>query len=137
MPNYKTHIIYDTIPLPLVLVVMCLKYSGNPADLLPMVGFLAWWALHTRVITPDIDTRSTPSKLLGPVGWVIRIFSSHRGMFHSPVFWAVYFVLQYYFIGWWTLGGVYPVYCHIYLDKTVTSIKRIKNKIIRKITGAF
>ncbi len=132
MPNYKTHVIFSLLPLPFVIIFMSIFYE-NSADLLPYSGFFGWWVLHTLAITPDIDTYSIPSKRLGPIGWVARTFSHHRGIFHSKIFWLVYFSIQYYFIGWWTLGGVCPIYCHLFLDQIVTGTKRYKNKMINKI----
>jgi uncharacterized metal-binding protein len=134
MSGYDTHESLGLLPLPLVLILFGMAYEGDLAEMLPYVGFLAWWVIHTLVITPDVDTDSIPSRRLGPIGWIIRTFSEHRKTWHSPIFWVVYFALQYYFIGWWTLGGVYPVFCHLYTDKITSWLNRRKIvKLIKKL----
>jgi inner membrane protein len=55
----------DTLPAKLALVAVC------------MVGSLL----------PDIDhARSLISQRVGPVGWVVRLFMSHRGLTHTFLF---------------------------------------------------
>ena len=126
MSNYDTHKFLGLLPLPLVVVFLWMAYDGGFAEIEPLILFLVWWLLHTLVITPDIDTLSIPSKRLGPLGWIIRKLSKHRKTWHSPLFWAVYFGLSYNYLGWWTLGGVFPIYCHIYVDIITSWLNRRK-----------
>jgi uncharacterized metal-binding protein len=134
MSNYDTHKFLGFLPLPLVVVLILIAYDGDLAEMLPFVGFLAWWVLHTVAITPDLDIYSIPSKRMGPIGWAARTFTTHReGIFHSGIFWAFYFILQYHFIGWWTLGGVFPIFCHLYTDIITSWLNRLKIvKLIKK-----
>jgi len=133
MPNYDTHKFLCLLPLPLVLVFLVMAYDGGFVEIVPIILCLVWWLLHTLVITPDIDTLSIPSKRLGPLGLIIRKLSTHRKTLHSPFFWAAYFCLSYKYLGWWTLGGVFPVYCHIFVDIIDHAYKVQKRKILKKL----
>lgn len=33
------------------------------------------------------------------------------------LFWGLLFGIEYCFLGWWTLGGVFPIFSHLILDK--------------------
>jgi len=92
-------------------------------DLCLIIG---WGALHTLIITPDLNWNSTPNKLLGPVGWILRkTIKSHRGgVTHSYFTWSLYFIITYFVIGWWTLSGVLPIFSHLFLDKNLTKLKK-------------
>lgn len=134
MPNYDTHKFLCLLPLPLVLVFLVMAYDGGFVEIVSIILCLVWWLLHTFVITPDIDTLSIPSKRLGPLGWIIRKLSTHRKTWHSPLFWAAYFGLSYNYLGWWTLGGVIPIYCHIFVDIIDHAYKVQKRKILKKLS---
>jgi len=129
MPNYKTHLIFAFLPIPWVLNEM-IKICNYPQDFPVCTGFLSWWVLHSMVITPDVDVWSIPSKRLGSAGWVIRKLTHHRGIMHRKKFWILYFLVQYQVLGWWVLGGVYPVFSHLLLDDIITGVKRKTGKKI-------
>jgi len=79
--------------------------------------FISKWLWNTYYFTPDLDTKSRPRKRLGPFGWIIDKAFHHRGWLHNFSFWVVLFAVEYYFIGAWTLGGVFPVASHLITDK--------------------
>jgi len=86
-------------------------------DIIFTLLFILKWFWNTYYVTPDIDTNSRPRKRLGVLGWIIDMIFGHRKTLHSPLFWAVLFAVEYYFIGAWTLGGVVPVASHLIADK--------------------
>ena len=67
------------------------------------------WALQRK----DMSTM----KSLGAIGWIINKIFGHRKTLHNPFFWIVLFGIEYYFLGAWVLGGVFPVASHLVTDK--------------------
>jgi len=115
--NGKNHERLNTLPLPLVALYLGYYHSGTLIECLFAAGFLASWWVHTKYITPDLDTKSRATKRLWVLGWVINKIFKHRGLLHSFFLWAVIFVVEYYCLGWWTAGGVFPIVSHLVTDK--------------------
>lgn len=122
MPDFKTHTnfikliflltFFDFIVLDSVFGIV-ITVTAKTVSLCVL-----WALLHMYFITPDFNWNSTPNKNLGPFGWVARkLIHSHReGFTHSYIFWGLYFVIAFYFLGYWTLSGVIPVFSHLILD---------------------
>ncbi|KKG35361.1 hypothetical protein DU52_15590 [Methanosarcina mazei] len=79
--------------------------------------FVLKWIWNTYYVTPDVDTHSRATKRLGLIGLIINKLFGHRKTLHNPFFWIVLFGIEYYFLGAWVLGGVFPVASHLVTDK--------------------
>ncbi len=132
MPGYRTHNKFNCFLLLILIIIYVVMWyaTGFKIEAAPEEIFLGiiWAAFHQYVFTPDFNWNSTPNRKLGPLGWVFRkTIRSHReGFTHSYLFWMCYFVTAYFVIGRWTLSGVLPIYGHLFLDKSITKIKRLK-----------
>jgi uncharacterized metal-binding protein len=137
MPGYETHNKFNYfLLLILIIIYIVLWYAFGfsiKAEPVEICLSIAWAALHQYILTPDFNWNSTPNRKLGPLGWVFRkTIRSHReGFTHSYIFWAVYFIIAYFVLGWWTLSGVLPIFGHLILDKSITKIRRLRNRIKR------
>lgn len=81
--------------------------------------------IHTKYLTPDLDTHSQATKNLGVVGWCIDKMFGHRKTLHKTWFWSIFLIPLCYFIGTFFLGGLIAILGHLVSDFIVTGIKRI------------
>ena len=109
----------------LFLLISDMYLISNNYSLQILAIWSAFFYLFTVVITPDLDTNSTPRKKLGVIGWIIDKLFKHRGALHSYILWAVLFIPIYYFVGWACLGGLIAVYLHLVVDGVSTKVKKV------------
>lgn len=133
--NYKWHTRINIVVLSLLSYMLII--SGAAMDF--CVLFWSHGMFHTVYFSPDIDhQKSTPTKKLGVIGWAISRTFKHRGMLHSPLFWAgFYFIVclimynSYGYNSCWMIGGLIAIYMHILVDRTSSEAKNIKRKLTK------
>lgn len=117
MPSGKTHEKVNSLFLIPTILILGHYVSFDTEGIILSILFILKWIWNSKYFTPDSDTKSRPRKRLGFLGWIVDKMFGHRKTLHSALFWGVVFVVEYYLFGWWTLGGVFPVYSHLILDK--------------------
>lgn len=117
MPSGKTHEFWNLIFLIIATYILGHYYSGNIIEVAFSTLFILKWIWNAYISTPDLDTNSRPRKRIWIFGWIIDKLCTHGGILHNPIAWGVVFAVEYYLFGWWVLGGVFPIYSHLILDK--------------------
>jgi uncharacterized metal-binding protein len=131
--NGDKHELVNEIPLIVVIPYLIFNHMGSALELLFSIGFLVQWIIHTYYITPDLDIRSKSSRRMWIIGWITSRVFKHHGILHSNRFWVGWFTAEYIGFGygvlgksffsfesisisWWVLGGIYPIWSHLFTD---------------------
>lgn len=81
MPNDATHRIINYFALSIFIFLnFYLDIENDPK---PIIIFIGSYVLGTEIFSPDLDTRSKPSRRLSIISYPIRILSKHRGLGHN------------------------------------------------------
>lgn len=117
MPSGKTHEWFNRVSLLIAIYLLGHYRADDQLGIIFSILFILKWYWNSYISTPDLDINSRPRKRIGFFGWIIDKLFHHGGLLHNPITWGIIFAVEYYYFGWWTLGGVFPVYSHLILDK--------------------
>lgn len=129
MTNYINHII---INFALVLILLFFYQQNTFLSNTQLGIFIITYFIGTVFLTPDIDTRSEPSRRCGVLFKPYTIMSHHRGQTHK--WYGSFFIILYILI---ILSLIIIIFDPSYLFPFYNTLLTYKNEIVYAVIGIF